>query len=277
MKTLLTLAFLACTGSGFGQYYFNDLVSVQMGNEQYRLFRSRKIKQVTATSYEADNSITQGFLLEEDISLDGKRIQLRTAIASGHTSVTNRFYESGKIRRTQTYSNGIGNKTDYTYTDKGQIQKISLTTTDTAMKNTVTEVHEWSYDDKGLPVSMLLVKNKVDTTLVEMIKDEHGWVIEEHWKKKNRTQEIYYYYYDTAGHLTDIVRYNARLKKLIPDFQYVYDSTGKVIQMTQISMGSASYFVWKYEYNEKGLKQQEAGYDKERKLAGKIVYTYEQQ
>lgn len=277
MKRLLTLSLLACFGSGYGQYYFNDLVSIQMGNEQYRLLRTQRIKQITATSYEADNTITEGFKLEEDISLDGKKIQLRTAIASGHTSVTDRFYELSKIRRTQTYSDGIGNKTVYAYTPKGQIQTIAITTTDTAMKTTVLESHEWNYDDKGLPVSMWLIKNKTDSTLIELKKDEKGLVIEEDWKKNNRTRETYYYYYDAANHLTDIVRYNARLKKLIPDFQYEYDNTGKVTQMIQISMGSASYFIWKYQYNENGLKSQEAGYDKQKNLAGKIVYTYTKQ
>jgi hypothetical protein len=274
MKRLLTLSLLACFGSGYGQYYFNDLLSIQMGNEQYRLLRTQRIRQISATSYEADNTITDGFKLEEDISMDGKKIQLRTAIASGHTSVTDRFYELGKIRRTQTYSYGISNKTVYTYTPGGQVQTIAITTTDTAMKSTVLETHAWNYDNKGEPVSMWLIKNKNDSTLIELKKDEKGLVIEEDWKKNNRIRETYYYYYDAANHLTDIVRYNARLKKLIPDFQYEYDSSGKVTQMIQISMGSASYFIWKYQYNENGLKSQESGYDKDKKLAGRIVYTY---
>lgn len=277
MKRLLTISLLACFSSGYGQYYFNDLISIQMGNEQYRMLRAQRIRQISATSFEADNTVTDGFKLEEEISLDGKRIQLRTAIASGHTSVTDRFYELSKIRRTQTYSNGIGNKTAYTYTPNGLIQSIAITTTDSAMKSTDIELHEWNYDDKGLPVSMWLIKNRTDSTLIELKKDEKGLVIEEDWKKNKRTKETYYYYYDAANHLTDIVRYNARLKKLIPDFQYEYDSTGKVTQMIQISMGSASYFIWKYQYNENGLKAQESGYDKEKKLAGKIVYTYTKQ
>ena len=45
--------------------------------------------------------------------------------------------------------------------------------------------------------------------------------------------------------------------------------------MTQISLGSASYFVWKYTYDEKGLKLSETAYDKEKKIAGRIEYTYE--
>ena len=110
---------------------------------------------------------------------------------------------------------------------------------------------------------------------VELVKDEQGLIVEEHWKKKNRTIETYYYYYDANKQLTDIVRYNAKLKKLLPDFQYEYDANGRVSQMIQVSMGSSSYFTWKYTYNEKGLKQKEVGYDKEKKMIGRIEYMYE--
>ena len=122
---------------------------------------------------------------------------------------------------------------------------------------------------------MLKIKNRLDTTQVELIKDEQGLIVEEHWKKKNRKLETYYYYYDAKNQLTDIVRYHSRLRKLLPDYLYEYDDKGRVSQMTQVSMSSSSYIVWKYTYNEKGMKQKEAGFDKEKKLVGRIEYTYE--
>jgi hypothetical protein len=261
---------------GYSQYYFNDIISTQASNDQFKLLRGGRVKKIKATSYEADNSLTEGFLLEEEISMDGKKVTLNTTTSDGKTSVTTRFYELQKLKRTQSYSNGIENKADYTYDAKGQMQKIMLTTADTAMKYVSTEAHEWQYDENGKPVSMLRIKNRLDTTLVELVKDEKGLVIEENWKKKGRRLETYYYYYDTANHLTDIVRYNTRLKKLIPDFQYEYGLNGRVSQMTQISLGSGNYFVWKYTYNDKGLKQAESGFDKEKKLVGRVEYTYEQ-
>jgi len=271
---LTIVCFFAVTGS-YSQYYFNDIVSTQLSNDQYKLLRANKIKKIKATGFEADNTPTDGFLLEEDISLDGKRIILSTTTSTGSSSVINHFYELNRLKRTQTGSKNIDNKTDYTYTDKGQLQKIVLTTTDTAMKSTLTEVHEWNYNEAGQPVSMLKIKNKTDTMFIELVKDEQGSVVEEHWKKKNRTVETYYYYYDANKQLTDIVRYNAKLKKLLPDFQYEYDASGRVSQMTQVSMTSANYFIWKYTYNDKGLKQKETGFDKERKMVGSIQYSYE--
>jgi hypothetical protein len=275
MRLLLALFCVFTSLAGYSQYYFNDIVSIQSSNDQYKLLRASKVRKITATSFEADNSVTEGFSLQEEISMDGKRIVLSTAISGGNSSVTNRFYELGKLKRTQFNNHGIDTKTDYTYTEKGLLQKAVFTTTDTAMKSVSTEAHEWNYNEAGQPLSMLKIKNRSDTMLIELVKDEQGLIVEEHWKKKNRTLETYYYYYDANKQLTDIVRYNARLKKLLPDFQYEYDTNGRVSQMTQVSMSNASYFTWKYTYNEKGLKQKETGFDKEKKMAGRIEYSYE--
>jgi hypothetical protein len=275
MRSLLAfVCFFIFTGT-YGQYYFNDMLSTQAGNDQYKLLRTNKVRKIKATSYETDNTPTEGFSLEEEISLDGKRIILSTATSSGKSSVTNRFYELSKLKRTQSVYNGIDSKTEYTYNDQGLVQKITLTTTDTAMKSTLTEVHEWTYNEAGKPQSMLKIKNRTDTTVIELIKDEQGLIVEERWKRKNRVVETYYYYYDTNKQLTDIVRYNTRVKKLLPDFQYEYDANGRVNKMTQLSMSTNSYFIWQYVYNEKGLKLKEVGFDKDRRMIGRIEYIYE--
>jgi hypothetical protein len=275
MRSLLALVCVFLFTAGYGQYYFNDVVLPQTSNDQYKLLRANKVRKIIATSYESDNSVTPGFLLEEEISMDGKRIILSTSTSQGRSSVTNRFYELSKLKRTQSNSNGIDNKTEYMYTDKGLIQKVIFTTTDTAMKSTLVEAHEWSYNEAGQPQSMLKIKNKTDTTIIELIKDEQGLIVEERWKKKNRVLETYYYYYNANKQLTDIVRYNTRLKKLLPDFQYEYDANGRVSQMTQVSMSTASYFIWNYTYNEKGLKQKEVGFDRQKRMIGRVEYTYQ--
>lgn len=275
MRSLLAFLCVFIFSGSYSQYYFNDMVSTQASNDQYKLLRANKIRKIKATSYEVDNTPTDGFSLEEEISMDGKRIILSTSTSSGRSSVTNRFYELSKLKRTQSVYNGIDSKTEYTYNEKGLIQKIILTTTDTAMKSTLTEVHEWTYNETGQPQSMLKIKNRTDTTVIEFIKDEQGSIVEERWKRKNRVVETYYYYYDTNKQLTDIVRYNTRLKKLLPDFQYEYDANGRINKMTQLSMSTNSYFIWQYVYNEKGLKLKEVGFDKDRRMIGRIEYTYE--
>lgn len=276
MKILFTSILVLFIAPTFGQYYYNDLISNQQGNEQYKIYRAQRIHKIKAASFEADNTPTEGFLLEQDISLDGKKVTLSSAFTGGKTSITNRTYELNRLKRTVTGSNGIETRSDYTYTQNGQLQVLLITTTDTAMKSQSTEQHEWSFDANGLPFGMIKTKNKTDSIVVELIKDDQGLIIEERWKKKNRNLETYYYYYDGKKQLTDIVRFNNSLKKLVPDFQFEYDAQGRVNGMTQISLSASNYLIWKYEYNEKGLKAKEIAYAKEKRLVGSIVYTYEQ-
>ena len=277
MKALsvVLVCILFGSASASGQYYFNDILATQQTNEQYKLLRNLKIKKVSATSFEQDNTPTEGFSLEQDISMDGKKITLFAATLGGKKVTTVTQYEGGRLKRSHSNSNGIDNRTDYTYNEKGQVKQIVFTTTDTAMKMVTTELHEWSYAENGLPIGMLKIKNKTDTIQVECLLDEKKLVAEERWKKKNKGIETYYYYYNDQQKLTDIVRFNARMKKFLPDYLYEYDTNGRISQLTQVSMSSASYMIWKYTYNEKGLKSEEAGYDKEKKLVGKMVYTYE--
>ncbi|MEN9686839.1 MAG: hypothetical protein RLZZ28_2625 [Bacteroidota bacterium] len=275
MRVFWVISSMLFSSALFGQYYFNDIIAIQRGNDQYRLLRSNKIKRIKATSFEPDNSITDGFALEEEISLDGKKIIQSTALSSGKSSVTTRNYEAGKLKSTQSTNNGIESKNEIKYHETGLVQRVTLTTTDTSMKEGLSDVHEWNYDAAGKIAFMLKIKNKTDTLYIEFTKDEAGNIIEEKWKKKNRVTETYYYYYDQKNQLTDIVRYNTRLKKLLPDFQYEYDSNGRIIQMTQFSLSLSNYLIWKYTYSDKGLKLSENGFDKEKKLIGRIQYQYE--
>ncbi len=275
MKFLLTLVCFTFLAEGYSQYYFNDVLATQVSNDQYKLIRANKIKKVTALSYEPDNTVAEGFKLEQEISLDGKKIILNAITSGGKQETTTNQYDLNRLKRTQSISNRIDSRTEYTYTEKGLLQKIVFTSKDTALKSGTSEAHEYTYNETGLPVSMLRIKNGKDTMTVEFIKDEQGLIAEERWKIKGREIETYYYYYDAKKQLTDIVRFNSRLKKFLPDYLYEYDAFGRVSQMTQVSLSSASYIVWKYTYNDKGFKTEETGLDKEKNIVGKMVYTYE--
>lgn len=275
MRWLLLIIFFNTVSDCDGQYYFNDILSTKSGNEQYQQLRKNKIRKIKAQSFDADNTITDGFLLEEEISLDGKKVVLHSILSGGKESVTNRFFEMGRLKRIQTTHNRIENRTDFTYTVNGMLQKLVLTTTDTSQKSGMTEVHEWIYTESGHPQSMLRIKNGTDTMMVTCKTDDDGLVLEEQWKKNGRTQESWYYYYNDKKQLTDLVRYNARLKKLVPDFIYEYDANGRISQMTQLSFGSGDYLTWQYTYTEQGFKKTEIGMDKRKQMVGRIEYSYE--
>ncbi len=275
MRWILLIACSCILSNVMGQYYFNDIIATQTGNQQYQLLRKNNIHKIAATSYEGDNSITEGFYLEQNLSLDGRKMTLQSTLSGGQPTLTDRFYDKGRLQKTLTHDGRIENRTDFMYADKGLLQKIVLTTRDTVQKTGLTEWHEWTYNESAQPLSMLRIKNTTDTTVIDCKVDEKGLVIEEHWQKNNRTVETWYYYYNEKKQLTDIVRYNARLKKLVPDFIYEYDANGRISQMTQISFGSGGYLTWQYTYTDKGLKKNEIGFDKNKQLAGRIEYTYE--
>lgn len=273
MKVFSLACFLLLAGIANAQYYFNDIISIRRGNEQYKIWRAQKIASIKTISYEPDNTVTEGFSVTQDISRDGKKITI-TTLTNNRTSVTINSYDLGVLKRTQTNNRNISNKTDYTYDAQGRISKVNLSTIDTFMNSTLSEAHEWFYDEYGAPTSMRKIKNQYDTVTVQFIKDERGNIGEEKWQKNGRTIESYYYYYNAGRQLTDIVRYNSKLKKLLPDFVYEYNDTNQPIQMTQFSLGSNNYFVWKYQYNDKGLRTEEICSNKSKLQVGRIEYQY---
>ena len=123
-------------------------------------------------------------------------------------------------------------------------------------------------------LKMLLIKNNSDTTTVEFVKDEHGDIAEERWRKKGNLVENYFYYYNDQHKLTDIVRYNERAQRLLPDYLFSYDSNGTLVKLTQIPQGSADYLIWQYVYGPNGLKQKELCFNKQKQPVGTIEYIY---
>ena len=267
------IGFFVCS-SAFGQYYYNDIIATQQSQNQYQLLRTNKVKRIVAISFEEDRTPTEGFKLTQELSNDGKKLVTSTSNISGKTTETTSYFEQGKIKRTESYSNGIDNKMEYGYDATGNIKLFTLTTLDTAMNYHSVETREWLSNASGFYTAVIKIKNNTDSSLGSFVYEEEGNLVEEHWKKKNKEIETYYYYYNQLHQLTDIVRYNTRLKKLIPDYQYEYDEKGRAIQMTQLT-ASGKYFVWKYTYNDKGLKISETCTDNKKLQVGNIEYRYE--
>ena len=84
----------------------------------------------------------------------------------------------------------------------------------------------------------------------------------------------YYYYYDEKNRLTDIVRYNPRARRLLPDYVFEYDEDGRVSTVIIVPETGSDYEKWFYSYYENGLKGQEACYNKRQELQGRIEYQY---
>jgi hypothetical protein len=48
-----------------------------------------------------------------------------------------------------------------------------------------------------------------------------------------------------------------------------------VIQKITVPANSSEYLIWRYQYDDKGLKIKEAVFDKHKQLTGKIEYIYQ--
>ena len=269
MKFLFVTISILFFSSAFSQYYFNDIIANNQSNRQYQLLKSNKIKKVTINSFDADGKSLPELSLTQEFTSD--YTELSTIDSS---STLNNFYENNKLKHTSTIVKGIETKTDYSYDDKGRLHSIISVTNDTALKSDASEMHIWKYSANDHPDYMLKIKNNTDTTRIELICDLQGNVIEEHWKKNNLSLETYYYYYNDKNLLTDIVRFNKRVQKLLPDFLFEYNADNRISQMIQVPAGNSNYLVWHYSYNENGLKQQEICADKQKQVVGKVVYTY---
>ena len=166
------------------------------------------------------------------------------------------------------------------------ISKTLLLTTIPAMMILATslkEVHQYTYNEKGVPIKMLRIKNDKDTLEVDFILDVNGNVIEE--IEKMQHGKHYYYYYDDKKQLTDIVRYNIISKDMKPDLVFEYNSKGQLIQMVAVEEGVnkgyynekdvVNYYTWRYFYNDEGLRIIEKCFSRSSKLLGYVEYEYE--
>jgi hypothetical protein len=259
---------------GFSQHYYNDIISTQLSNANYTLLKQSNISQVKGASFEGDESPTPNFKLQQELSRDKKKLTTTTTTSAGVTSVTISYFENDRLKQITDTVRGVKETTAYEYDASGKLTKIVSQSIDPEHGGNTIEESQWFYKADGTPAQMFRIKNKADTVKVDFVYDEKGNLAEEQWRRKGRLIETYYYYYNDNKQLTDVVRYNAKTKQMLPDFTFDYDTNGKVSQMLQTLQGTSTYLLWKYSYNENGLKVKEVCYDKNRYRVGWIEYSY---
>jgi hypothetical protein len=256
------------------QYYYLDIVGTRQTNQQYKLIRSHELKQISALSFEGNNQPSKDFLLEQTVTNDGRQIITRSASVGSTLSFFISYFDNNRVVKTVDSGNNAINTVGYNYDNAGRVSSINSVSKDFDGTFINSENHTWTYNEKNLPTSMLKVKNEKDTTLVLFIIDDQDNVAEERWQKNNRITETYYYYYNPKKQLTDIVRYSRKAKAMIPDYILDYDNSGRIAEMRQTQAASANYLIWRYVYNDKGMKEKEFVFNKQKELLGKIEYSY---
>jgi hypothetical protein len=275
MKSFLVFSLLLTLLTANSQYYYKDIIGTRETADLIKTYRSNKVSRVLLNSYDAENTKNDDFYVEQVFSLPNQFLRTTTRSGVTNESVLVSFTDAnGNVIKTIDSSETIITTSVYNYNEKGMLQSVISTSTDTAHSINQTEEHRWEYDNDKI-VRMLRIKDKMDTAYISFKLDDKGNIVEEQSVRKGITSEPVYYYYDGNNRLTDIVRFSNKAKRLLPEYLFEYSPSNQVIQKITVPANSSEYLIWRYQYDEKGLKIKEAVFDKHKQLTGKIEYIYQ--
>lgn len=258
------------------QFYYKDLVAMEQTTQLQQTYKANKIRKVVLNSFDPGDQPTPNFICFQELTPTFNIIKTYTQSAASMQSVlVSQFNPKMQLIKSSDSSNASLAVTNYTYNDQGLLILVEITTQSYAYKQSETEKHLWEYDDKKQVKQMLRIRNNSDTVMVKFKIDETGMPIEEEWFNKNGQSTNFYYYYYENKKLTDIVKFNERVKKLLPEYMFEYNAAGQMSQMITVQSGTSNYFVWRYQYNENGLKEKETCFDKQKQMLGYVSYRYQ--
>jgi hypothetical protein len=274
MKSILALIVVFLAQTANAQYFYKDIIGTRETAEMMRAYINNRVSRVILTSFDADDTKSDNFYVEQEFIQAAQTLKTSTRTGDGDPSVLVSWIDAkGHVIKTLDSSIAFKSTSTYNYNDNGDLVRILSVSTDSAKRSTQTEEHLWQYRD-GAIAGMLRIKNSVDTIFVGFKTDEKRNVVEEQETRKGVKSEPYYYYYNVNGQLTDIVRFNPKAKRLLPEYMFEYSTANHVIQKITVPSGSDKYLIWRYQYNGQGLKTKEAIYNKQKQLTGKVDYQY---
>jgi len=235
------------------QYYYKDIIGTREINQTIKLYLSNKVVSVEATGFDGDGVKNSDFSETHNFFAGKNLLKIATR---NKTTITNEYYRydsSGLLTNLADTTSSLASNsaytylvstTTYTYNDKDNPLLIKNTVTDASDSIYATEVHQWFYSDQGNPLRMLKILNNNDTTEVRFTLDQRGDVIEEFAVVRKISGEKTYYYYDDKNRLTDIVRFNTKARRLLPDYMFEYTERNQIAQkITTLSMMNLGYLI----------------------------------
>lgn len=274
MKFFLFLFSVLSFTMARGQYYYKDIVGSAETSEMMKAYLTSKVQRVQVRSYDAENTRTDDIFVEQYFSPADLRLRTITRTDSSDEAVLTSYINTdGQVLKTIDSSEMIVSTTHYSYDKDGRLVTITSITTD--LKNSLEEkeIHNWIYKD-GKITRMLRIKNETDTSFVDFKTDEKGNISEEQVTRKGVKQEPVYYYYNNENRISDIVRFNQKAKRLLPEYMFEYSPAGQVIQRITVPANGSKYLIWRYQYDSRGLKTKEAIYDRYKQVQGRVEYLY---
>ena len=255
------------------QYFYKDIWSNEQLIREFSILKNENLRTVKIKSFEDDKEPSEGFFCEKKINKSYTQSEMisRSNI-TGQSLLISDYNKEGRPIKTTNNTPTTTSATYYEYDSKGRLTTVQTVTKADDDPGEITETHEYVYNEKA-PVKMLCKKNNVLITTIRFVIDTTGNVIEEN-AEGNDSGKKYFYYYDDKSRLTDVVHYNERARRLLPDYMYEYNSFNQPQQMISTEEGGNNYFIWRYTYNDKNLRETEKCFSKERRLLGTIEYEY---
>ena len=274
IKQVSLLILSICFGTEiYAQFLYRDLISVGQANEEMATYKKAGIKNIKIKSLEPNGEESEGFFCEKKISKDFKKTSLYTRTGNEGKSLMESFFnKEGLLIKTYDSSEIVVSRNEFFYDNNNRLSStLSYSkSNDDDFVNEITEAHVYRYNEDGIPVSMLRIKNQTDTIIILFSPDENNNVGIE---KETKNGSKYYYYYDENKRLTDIGHTNEFKQRLVADYVFEYNEEGKISSMTTTEDGNDNFTVWKYDY-ENHLKVKERIFDRNGMLMGKIIYEY---
>jgi len=276
MKKLSFLFLLLFYFAANSQYYYKDLVAAADITRLMKTYTANNIKKITAKGITPEGGASSEFSEVGEIDVNGTALKVTTNNNKAIATLKYNFNDRGQLISSVDSAINVKSTSTYTYDANGKIISISNSATDADSSGdfSQTEFHQYIYKDGKLD-KMWRIINKSDSLEVRFVTDEKGNVIEERNFRRGVLADPVYYYYDDRNRLTDIVRFNYKANRLLPDFLFEYDDNDRVIQkITTTSGNNLGYLTWRYLFDEKGLKTKEALFNKDKQLQGRIDFTY---
>lgn len=275
MKTLFSVIVCVLSLSASAQYYYKDIVGTKESSELIEAYRKTNVQAVTLKSYTINNTPIDNLAVQQAFSPSMQMLRTVTKTAYLPASYLTTYFDAlGRIEKTtDSTAGGIVNTTSYTYNNNGGLASV-LTTYGDSLAALQSDAHIWQYNASNQVSRMLRIRNKKDTAVVSFKLDNAGNVIEEQETVRFLKEEPVYYYYDAKNRLTDIVRYNKKAARLLPEQMFEYTTSNQLVQRTTIPQNSSDYLIWRYSFDSNGLKTKEEIFDKQKELTGKVLYSY---
>lgn len=258
------------------QYYYKDIWTNDQLVKEFNILKRDRLKTIKLKSFDDDGEPSDGFFCEKKINKGFTQSQMVSkSNITGQSLLVSDYNTAGQPVKTTDDTPTITNTTEFEYNDKGKVTVVRAMTKAEDDSMPITETHEYFYDENGRPEKMLRKQNNLLMATIHFVTDANGNTIEEDVEGSHSSDRNYFYYYDDKNRLTDVVHYDDRAKRLLPSFMYAYHDLDEPEQMISTEDGGGNYLIWKYDYDDRGLRASEQCFSKDSQLLGTIRYEYQ--